>query len=384
MAISTAPTGCPLHVTSVSVRPIAAAEEEAWDALMAQGHPLGNPHFPGHQLKYVAEHRGQAVALLCFSGSAYHLADRDRWIGWSLIQALRRRQFIVQNSRFLLLPDPPPPNLASRVLAQCARRLPEDWRRRFGFAPGLLETFVDPVHFRGTCYQAAGWSKVGQTRGFRRDGHEFYAADSHPKDIWMKELRTDARAALRAETVPEEWQAFERELPLPERAGRFHGPPLSSLYERLWALPDPRGQQGRRYPLACGLAIVVCAVLAGCKGLRECAEFGASLSQPQLRALRCWLNRKTRRYVAPQHVTLWRLVSGVDAGEFEAQVQGWLAQEEDLPRGLALDGKALRATLLNADGGAFVVSAAAPPDTPLFSPRSSRPGRAAKWPRPRP
>jgi len=170
MAISTKTNGYSLQLTRVRLRAIKADEEEQWNELMQGAHPLGNVHFAGHQIKYVAEHRGRAVALVCFSGSAYHLADRDRWVGWSQEQAMQRRHFIVQNSRFLILVDGRRHNLASRVLSLCAKQVPADWKHRFGFAPLLLETFVDPVHFRGTCYKAAGWTKIGCTRGFRRDG----------------------------------------------------------------------------------------------------------------------------------------------------------------------------------------------------------------------
>ena len=117
MAISTEPTGHGLRVTSVAVRPIMADEESEWDRLMDSHHSLGNARFSGHRIKYVAEHRGRAVALACFSACAYHLADRDRWLGWSDEQATQRRHFVVQNSRFLILPGEPHRNLASRVLA---------------------------------------------------------------------------------------------------------------------------------------------------------------------------------------------------------------------------------------------------------------------------
>ncbi len=208
MTISACPTGAALKLTRVTLRPICADEEAAWNRLMADVHPLGNAQFAGHQLKYVAEHGGQAVALLCLSACAYHLADRDRWIGWSAEQAMQRRHLVVQNSRFLVLAEGGRHNLASRVLALCAKRLTADWRTRFGYSPLLLETFVDPVHFRGTCYQAAGWTLIGATRGFRRDGREFYAADSHAKQIWVKPLHPDAAALLRAAALPAPWAAW--------------------------------------------------------------------------------------------------------------------------------------------------------------------------------
>ena len=380
MAISTEPTGQAVQITRVGVRPIDSGEQSEWDRLMDRHHPLGNAQFSGHQIRYVAECRGRAVALLGFSASAYHLADRDRWIGWSQEQAMKRRHFVVQNSRFLILLADPPRNLASRVLSRCLNRLTEDWRTRFGFAPVLAETFVDPVHFRGTCYKAAGWTEVGKTRGFRRDGREFYSEDSTPKHIWAKPLRADARELLRSEALPEELRAFEKALPGKRVAARLRTDGLRSLFAALKQIDDSRGGQGKRYPLACCLSIVVCAVLAGCKGVRECAEFAANLTQLQLEALRCWSHPKTGRYVAPKYGTLWRTVRGTDAEQFEQTVNQWFRDGKRLPTALALDGKVLRATLQNEEGGTAAVSVVSHADSPLFSIRSSLPPQARRSP----
>src|SRR5204863_8265703 len=46
-----------------------------------------------------------------------------------------------------------------------ARRVPRDWERMYAHPIYLLETFVDPERFRGTCYRAANWIAVGQTTG---------------------------------------------------------------------------------------------------------------------------------------------------------------------------------------------------------------------------
>ncbi len=252
----------------MAVRPIRPEEEADWGAWMQRRHPLGNPQLAGHRIKYIAERGGKPVALASFSACAYHLADRDRWIGWTDEQSTQRRCFVVQNSRFLMLPAEGDHRLevASRILAQFARRLPEDWRERFGHPALLLETFVDPAHHRGTCYKASGWTAVGSTRGFRRDGREFYRADSTPKQIWVRPLRADARELLRAPELPADLARFEKALPPKRVASRIGSDGLRTLFEALQALPDPRRAQGLRYPIGCCLSILACAVLAGCKG----------------------------------------------------------------------------------------------------------------------
>jgi hypothetical protein len=380
MAINVTAAPSPFHITSVTARPIEPDEEAHWDELMADVHPLGNSRFTGYRIKYVAEMRGHAVALLCFSGCAYHLADRDRHIGWTVEQAMQRRHLVVQNSRFLILSKKKRRNLASRVLSVCARRIQRDWLRRFGYEPLLLESFVDPVHFSGTCYKAAGWEQVGLTRGFRRDGREFYCPDSHPKQIWLKALHPKAREWLRAEQMPEPWRGSETALPGKRVAVRLGTNGLGTLFEKLQSIPDFRRTNGRRYPIGCCLSVVVCAFLAGCKTIEECAEFADGLTQPQLRALRSWRNPKTGRYEAPRATTLWRVTAGVDAELFENKVNAWTT-DLDMPlEALAIDGKALRATLENGDGGAFAVNALNHSGSSPFFCSSSRTGKDRSWP----
>jgi Druantia protein DruA len=49
-------------------------------------------------------------------------------------------------------------NLASAILARAARQLPADWHDCYGYAPVLLETFIDTNRFTGASYQTAGWT----------------------------------------------------------------------------------------------------------------------------------------------------------------------------------------------------------------------------------
>ena len=61
----------------------------------------------------------------------------------------------------------------------------------------LLETFVEVPRFRGTCYRAANWTKVGQTQGRgRNDRFNEYAKPV--KDIWLRPLSSDWRESLNA------------------------------------------------------------------------------------------------------------------------------------------------------------------------------------------
>jgi hypothetical protein len=124
------------------------------------------------------------------------MAARDQWIGWNAEQRVRNLQLIVNQSRFLVLPWVRVKGLASKILGQSARRLPADWERRYGYRPLLLETLVDAQRFRGTCYRAANWIRVGQTHGRGRMDREHRAAGLSVKDIYLYALCRNVQREL--------------------------------------------------------------------------------------------------------------------------------------------------------------------------------------------
>lgn len=75
---------------------------------------------------------------------------------------------MVNNTRFLVLPWVRVKCLASCVLGQVARRIERDWQDKYGHGLDWLETFVDRDRFPGSCYRAANWRCVGQTKGRSR------------------------------------------------------------------------------------------------------------------------------------------------------------------------------------------------------------------------
>ena len=108
----------------VSVRLLRDDEKARFDQLLRDQHYLHSAQLAGQCLRYVAEFQGQWVALLTFSAAALHLKARDQWIGWTPRQRARRLPFIVNNSRFLLLPERERwPNLASRCGAKKVIRM---------------------------------------------------------------------------------------------------------------------------------------------------------------------------------------------------------------------------------------------------------------------
>ena len=157
----------------VSVEPVTSRYAKAskiWFALVDRYHYLGGGPLCGAQIRYVVKSsRHGYLGALAFSSAAWALKHRDHYIGWS--QAARRAnlQRVVANARFLILPTIKVDNLASHVLSLALSRLADDWQQRYQIRPVLVETFVDPSRFEGTCYKAANWTYVGDTAG-RRDG----------------------------------------------------------------------------------------------------------------------------------------------------------------------------------------------------------------------
>jgi hypothetical protein len=136
-----------------------------WNEYIQRYHYLGYQPLPGAQLRYLAGSQGQVLALLGFGAAAWKVAPRDCWIGWSSAQRQQRLHLLINNARFLILPWITSRNLASKLLAMAARRVANDWDHRYGYRPVLMETFVERQRFAGTCYRAANWTHVGQTRG---------------------------------------------------------------------------------------------------------------------------------------------------------------------------------------------------------------------------
>jgi hypothetical protein len=140
-------------------------DSSLWNELIQRYHYLGYKPLPGAQIRYLVFSKNHLLAALGFGASAWALAPRDRFIGWTAEQRLTNLHLVINNARFLILPWITSPNLASRILAGVNKQLPQHWQTRYGYQPVLMETFVENNRFRGTCYRAANWIYVGKTQG---------------------------------------------------------------------------------------------------------------------------------------------------------------------------------------------------------------------------
>jgi hypothetical protein len=329
------------YLRKVSVRLIEPWERERFDQLLETQHYLESARLGGQSLRYVAEVDGQWVALVTFSGAAPHTKAREERIGWTPRRRARRLGFVVNNSRFLVLPERQRyPNLASRVLALCLKRLSADWQEQWGHPVLLVESYVDESQYRGTCYRACGFEAVGLTAGYGRSSRDYYVLHEQPKQLYLRELRPRALGLLRQGRLPADLAGYEEKIsgPCPLRANE-----LGSLLEVFEIFKDPRRGHGLRHPQPFVLACAAVAILMGAGGYQAFEDECGKLTQRQLRALGCRKDPQTGLYHAPSDTTFFRVIDGLDAPDFDLRVGQWMmAQEISILQSLAVDGKCLR------------------------------------------
>lgn len=162
-------------------------DRRVWTELMIDEHPRGAGPLVGRQLRYLIASTHGWLGGLGFGAAALQLAPRDRWIGWTVAQRRAHLDRVVGLSRLLIRPSVVCHNLASRVLGLCLQTFPDDFERRYGFRPWLLESFADRALVRGTVYRASNWICIGQTRGRGRQDRDRRAGES-VKDIYVYPL----------------------------------------------------------------------------------------------------------------------------------------------------------------------------------------------------
>lgn len=182
----------------LSVGVVAPGSDDArlFNGLLAHEHYLGHRNTVGENLRYLVRDRhGRPVACALFGSAAWKCADRDAFLGWDRHTRERNLQRLTNNTRFLIPAWVQVPHLASHVLGLIARRIRADWQAKYGHPIHALETFVDRSRFKGTCYRAANWLRLGETRGRTRNdrAHRIRTA---AKDVYLYPLVADLRREL--------------------------------------------------------------------------------------------------------------------------------------------------------------------------------------------
>lgn len=307
----------------LQVRLLTSPQDKArCDQLLVEHHYLKDATLVGEQLRYVATYKGQWLALATWSGAAFHLKDRDEWIGWDFEQCRRRRPLLANNSRLLVLPECHYPNLISRLMKLMLGRLSADWLEHWGHPLAMVETFVDPQLYQGTAYKVSGWSHLGKTAGWKRDAADFYIKHDAPKQIWVRELVKKACVKLRAAQLPAEWAMVEEGVqPRCQQTVQE----IRSLKDTLrQQLPEFRRAQALGYPIAGMVCVIVMAMATGVRqGPDDLEKYADTLSQPQLRALGFRQDRRTGRHRSPKKTTFTRVLAEMEAPVLERVLLDW-------------------------------------------------------------
>lgn len=180
----------------VEIFMVSGTEDEIiWDELVNKYHYLGHEQIIGRRIKYLVLWQDRPVAALSFHSAILKIECRDQFIGWTFEQRQKNLHRIVDNNRFLILPWVQIKYLASHLLSRVLKQLPHDWYRLYGSEPLLVETYVDLSKYEGTCYRAANWIYVGQTKGFRVEGQK-YIYHGNKKGVYLYPLKKNFRDIL--------------------------------------------------------------------------------------------------------------------------------------------------------------------------------------------
>jgi len=184
----------------VALQPVTSKEDrKLWKTYIQTYHYLGYKHPVGSSLGYFiySEKLQKKLGCLLFSASAaWALAPRDEWIGWEKKHRQKLLHLIISNDRFLIFPWINVPNLASHVLSLATKQIGHDWLEVHKYRPVLIETFVDKAKYSGSCYKAANWQYLGETKG----RGNFHSKEEDKiktiKDIYVYPLETDWQNTL--------------------------------------------------------------------------------------------------------------------------------------------------------------------------------------------
>lgn len=337
------------------VRRVEASEVARFDGLLDEHHWLGRG-LVGETVRQVAVVGGEWVALVGWGSPAFMVSARDRWVGWSSAQRVRRLRFVANNQRFCVLPSGRVPNLASAVLAAALRLLPSDWEAMWGHPVVLAETFTDPARHTGGCYRAANFVMVGETAGWGRSNGT-YVHHGQTKAVWVRELRRHARPMLAGLFDHPVFIGHPRRSAIID-CNRLDFESDTGLLARLQALPEHRSARGIRHSVASIIAVAIVATMSGAKSYRAIGEAAADLPQDVLARLGCRFHQVRNCYIAPSENTIRTTLQLVDGDALDTVVGAWVADQDLTARlaaatadadqadlvGVAVDGKWLRGT----------------------------------------
>lgn len=136
----------------------------------------------GEHLEYAVFAGGRPAGAAGFASAPARVGCRNARLGWPAVPAPAQLRQIASLAVLVTLPQAGEPGFASRVLRECARVVPEEWRRAYSHPVRWLEAIV-PAGAGGP-YREAGWEFAGMTRG-RRRGDPRNRATGEPREVWL-------------------------------------------------------------------------------------------------------------------------------------------------------------------------------------------------------
>jgi len=175
-------------------------KEPLYNSLVDQFHYLGYSQIVGSHLKYMAFTRDIPVACIGWGSAAWAVQSREKFMGWSKSVKNKNLHYIVNNTRYLILPWVTVKCLASKVMAMNIKRISSDWIKIYNYPLYMLETFVEQGRFKGTCYKASNWVRVGETKGTSKKGHK-HLKHGKIKDVYLYPLHKNFKKLLKNGTA---------------------------------------------------------------------------------------------------------------------------------------------------------------------------------------
>ena len=328
---------------TVALSPEDRATANDW---LEKEHPLGEFRPVGHSLMHIIREDGQPVAAIQWAACAYHLKDREEWIGWNAQTCARRRNLIVNNVRFVIPEATRRPNLASKALAHAVRALPGTGTNTSATSHCCARPSPTSKATRAPAIKPQAGHRSGLTEGNSRQRAEFYVPNKRPKKLWIKAAAARQPRAAQCQS--------SSTLPMPQgkppaKEHRCPSPPPSSSPwpKPCVAVPDPR-KRNRQHPIGPMLCMVALGILCGGDNLNAIVRHANRLTQAQRRVLGARSTRtspgsRTWYYHVPDYETFRRLLLAIDLDAFGQVLTSWLsAHRGALPAQLALDGKVVR------------------------------------------
>jgi hypothetical protein len=234
----------------------------------------------------------------------------------------QRIKYIANNARLLILPGYHQKNLASKILALNLKRLADDWVDKYHHPIVLVETFVDPSRFNGTCYRAAGFKEIGKTKGYGVDAGNYYY-HGQKKLILVRGLKSNPIDLLTAPFLNPFFAKGSEKKPL-ANLNQLNVFDKNGLIEYLNPINDWRSKKGRRHEKKIIFSLAVCAILAGrASGYREIKRWVDALPWEVASKFGC---SYISSYRTPEEHTIHRSLKGVNGKELCQQVALWLKE----------------------------------------------------------